>query len=194
MPAKSHAEVYALNTVKVQKTPSVKYRGFFINDEAPALTGWANIKYPKYGGNSPFGAEFYAHVFELLLRSRANYLWPAMWNGMFNVDDPRNQPLADEYAIVMGTSHTEPMVRATAEWSKVAKGAESGWSWATNNATLYDYFMEGAQRAAPYENVVTVGMRGKNIQRCGPFWIQLMLTPHRLPRHGDVCRRADECA
>ena len=88
-----------------------------------------------------------------------------MWNGMFNVDDPRNQPLADEYAIVMGTSHTEPMVRATAEWSKVAKGAESGWSWATNNATLYDYFLEGAQRAAPYENVVTVGMRGKLQQR-----------------------------
>lgn len=84
-----------------------------------------------------------------------------MWNGMFNVDDPRNQPLADEYAIVMGTSHTEPMVRATAEWSKVAKGAESGWQWATNNATLYDYFYEGAQRAAPYENVVTIGMRGE---------------------------------
>ena len=160
VPAKNHVEVYALDTTKVQKTPTVKYRGFFINDEAPALTGWANNKYPQYGGNSPFGAEFYSHVFELLLRSRANYLWPAMWNGMFNVDDPRNQPLADEYAIVMGTSHTEPMVRATAEWSKVAKGSESGWQWATNNATLYDYFYDGAERAAPYENVVTVGMRG----------------------------------
>jgi hypothetical protein len=79
---------------------------------------------------------------------------------MFNVDDLRNQPLADEYAIVMGTSHTEPMVRATKEWTKIAKGADSGWSWATNNATIYEFFMEGAQRAAPYENVVTVGMRG----------------------------------
>ncbi|KAH9862854.1 hypothetical protein J1614_010947 [Plenodomus biglobosus] len=160
VPVRSHESIYALQTTKVQKTPSVKYRGFFINDEAPALTGWANDRYPLSPYGAPFGAEFYAKVFELLLRSKANYLWPAMWNGMFNVDDLRNQPLADEYGIVMGTSHTEPMVRATQEWSKVAKGAESGWSWATNNATLYEYFTEGAERAAPYENVVTVGMRG----------------------------------
>jgi hypothetical protein len=160
VPAKSHDAIHALATTKIQKTPSVKYRGFFINDEAPALTGWANKRYPQSQTGSPFGAKFYSHVFELLLRSRANYLWPAMWNGMFNVDDARNQPLADEYGIVMGTSHTEPMVRATQEWSKVAKGAESGWSWATNNASLYEYFTEGAERAKPYENVVTVGMRG----------------------------------
>ncbi|KAF2127478.1 glycoside hydrolase family 115 protein [Dothidotthia symphoricarpi CBS 119687] len=160
VPAKSHASIHALQTTKVQKSPTVRYRGFFINDEAPALTGWANKRYPLSAYGCPFGAEFYSHVFELLLRSKANYLWPAMWNGMFNVDDPRNQPLADEYGIVMGTSHTEPMVRATQEWSKVAKGAQSGWQWATNNATLYDYFYEGAQRAAPYENMVTIGMRG----------------------------------
>jgi len=157
---KSRTNIYALRSTKSQKTPTVKYRGFFINDEAPALTGWANINYPKSAYGCAFGAEFYSHVFELLLRNRANYLWPAMWNGMFNVDDPRSQPLADEYGIVMGSSHTEPMVRATQEWSKVAKGSESGWQWATNNATLYDFFMEGAQRAKPYENVVTVGMRG----------------------------------
>ncbi|OAG02312.1 uncharacterized protein CC84DRAFT_1198486 [Paraphaeosphaeria sporulosa] len=160
VPPKSHSSVYALRSTKVQKTPSVKYRGFFINDEAPALTGWANNKYPKSIYGSPFGAEFYSHVFELLLRSRANYLWPAMWSSMFNVDDPRNQPLADAYGIVMGSSHTEPMVRATQEWTKVAKGSDSSWSWATNNATLYKYFTEGAERAKPYENVVTVGMRG----------------------------------
>jgi hypothetical protein len=160
VPAQSHESIYALKTTKVQTTPSVKYRGFFINDEAPALTGWANKIYPQSPYGAPFGAEFYSHVFELLLRLKANYLWPAMWNGMFNVDDARNQPLADEYAIVMGTSHTEPMVRATQEWNKIAKGTETGWSWETNNATLYDYFMEGAVRAAPYENVVTVGMRG----------------------------------
>ncbi|KAL1596587.1 hypothetical protein SLS60_009235 [Paraconiothyrium brasiliense] len=160
VPPKSHSSIFALRSTKVQKTPSVKYRGFFINDEAPALTGWANGKYPKSAYGSPFGAEFYSHVFELLLRSRANYLWPAMWSSMFNVDDPRNQPLADAYGIVMGSSHTEPMVRATQEWTKVAKGTDSSWSWATNNATLYKYFMEGAERAKPYENVVTVGMRG----------------------------------
>ncbi|CAA9961200.1 Glycoside hydrolase family 115 protein [Pyrenophora teres f. maculata] len=160
VPAKKHESIYMLHTTKVQKSPSVKYRGFFINDEAPALTGWAGSKFPRTPNGATFGAQFYSRVFELLLRSKANYLWPAMWSSMFNVDDPRNQPLADEYAIVMGTSHTEPMVRATQEWTKVAKGSESGWSWATNNATLYNFFTDGAQRAAPYENVVTVGMRG----------------------------------
>ncbi|KAF1979042.1 hypothetical protein BU23DRAFT_498131, partial [Bimuria novae-zelandiae CBS 107.79] len=164
VPPKSHSSIYALRSTKVQKTPSVKYRGFFINDEAPALTGWINTKYPKSAYNSAYGAEFYSHVFELLLRNRANYLWPAMWNAMFNVDDPRNQPLADAYGIVMGSSHTEPMVRATQEWTKIGtggvKGTDSTWSWATNNATLYKFFTEGAERAKPYENVVTIGMRG----------------------------------
>jgi hypothetical protein len=160
VPFKSRDSIYALSTTKTQKTPSVKYRGFFINDEAPNLTGWANKIYPQSPYGAPFGAEFYMHVFELILRSRGNYLWPAMWNGMFNVDDPRNQPLADEYGVVMGTSHTEPMVRATQEWSKIAKGTDQSWSWETNNKTLYNFFMEGAERAKPYENVVTVGMRG----------------------------------
>jgi hypothetical protein len=157
---KSHDAIYALQTTKIAKTPTVKYRGFFINDEAPALTGWANKIYPKSPYGAPFGAEFYMNVFELLLRMKANYLWPAMWNGMFNVDDPRNQPLADEYGIVMGTSHTEPMARATNEWTKVAHGTDQNWSWATNNKTIYPYFVEGAQRAKPYEQVITVGMRG----------------------------------
>jgi hypothetical protein len=142
------------------KTPTVKYRGFFINDEAPALTGWANKIYPQSPYGAPFGADFYKHVFELLLRSKANYLWPAMWNGMFNVDDPRNAPLADEYGIVMGSSHTEPMARATKEWTKVANGTDASWQWATNNKTIYKFFEEGATRAKPYENLITVGMRG----------------------------------
>jgi hypothetical protein len=158
--SKSHDSLYALRTTKVQKSPTVKYRGFFINDEAPALTGWMNANYQKSKYNSAFGAEFYSNVFELLLRLRANYLWPAMWGSMFNVDDPRNQPLADEYAIVMGSSHTEPMVRATKEWKAFGKGGEEGWQWATNNASLIEYFTEGAERAKPYENVVTIGMRG----------------------------------
>ena len=160
MPAKSHESIFAIQTTKVQKSPTVRYRGFFINDEAPALTGWMNARYPKSKYNSAFGAEFYAHVFELLLRLKANYLWPAMWGSMFGVDDPRNQPLADEYAIVMGSSHTEPMVRATNEWTKVGGGTSANWNWATNNASLYKFFEEGAERAKNYENVVTVGMRG----------------------------------
>ncbi|KAH8723864.1 hypothetical protein GQ44DRAFT_656039 [Phaeosphaeriaceae sp. PMI808] len=160
VPVKTRESIYALKTTKVQKTPSVKYRGFFINDEAPALTGWANKIYPKSPYGVAFGAKFYSHVFELMLRLKGNYLWPAMWSGMFNLDDPRNQPLADAYGVVMGTSHTEPMVRATQEWSKIMKGSEKEWSWETNNKTLYNFFMDGAVRAKPYENVVTVGMRG----------------------------------
>ncbi|KAF2002039.1 glycoside hydrolase family 115 protein [Amniculicola lignicola CBS 123094] len=157
VPSKSHSAIYALKTPKVQKPPTVKYRGFFINDEAPALTGWAVEKFGKTKYGAPWNADFYSHVFELLLRLRANYLWPAMWGGMFGVDDIRNQPLADEYAIVMGSSHTEPMMRSTKEWSNFGKGV---WSWPENNASVSEFFVEGAKRGKNYENVVTVGMRG----------------------------------
>lgn len=121
-PPQKHDCIYAINTTKVQKSPSVKYRGFFLNDEAPALTGYINEKFGfnQYGSN--FNAPFYHTIFELLLRLRANYLWPAQWNSMFNVDDPRSQALADEYGIVMGTSHTEPMMRSTKEWSVFGNG------------------------------------------------------------------------
>lgn len=159
VPPASHAAIYALDTKKTQASPSVKYRGFFINDEAPALTGWMNANFQKSTYGSAFGADFYAVVFELLLRLRANYLWPAMWGSMFNVDDPRSQPLADEYGVVMGTSHTEPMMRATNEWGQFGSGA---WQWNTNNASIYPFFADGAERALPYEGVMTVGMRGSH--------------------------------
>lgn len=159
VPPASHAAIYALDTKKTQASPSVKYRGFFINDEAPALTGWMNANFQKSAYGSAFGADFYAVVFELLLRLRANYLWPAMWGSMFNVDDPRSQPLADEYGVVMGTSHTEPMMRATNEWGQFGNGA---WQWNTNNASIYPFFVDGAERALPYEGVMTVGMRGSH--------------------------------
>lgn len=76
---------------------------------------------------------------------------------MFNVDDARTQALADEYGIVMGTSHTEPMMRATKEWNVFGKGP---WQWNTNNESIYPFFVEGAARAKPYEGVLTMGMRG----------------------------------
>ncbi len=94
----------------------MKYRGIFLNDEAPSLTGWVHEKYGNYNH------EFYAKVFELLLRLKANYLWPAMWNNAFNEDDPLNARLADEYGIVMGTSHHEPMLRAQQEWKRHGTG------------------------------------------------------------------------
>ncbi|OIR05272.1 hypothetical protein GALL_125840 [mine drainage metagenome] len=131
--------------------PAVKYRGIFLNDEAPALTGWAA---KKFGG---LNHHFYEKVFELLLRLRANYLWPAMWNNAFNEDDPLDPKLADEYGIVMGTSHHEPMLRAQQEWKRHGKGP---WNYATNGAELRRFWAEGIKRNKAYESIITVGMRG----------------------------------
>jgi hypothetical protein len=135
----------------VEGEPAVKYRGIFLNDEAPSLTGWAN---EKFGG---FNHQFYEKVFELLLRLKANFLWPAMWNSAFNEDDPLNPKLADEYGIVMGTSHHEPMLRAQQEWKRHGTGP---WDYAANAKTLDAFWEEGIERNKNYESVITLGMRG----------------------------------
>ncbi len=135
----------------VQPEPAVRYRGIFLNDEAPSLTGWVN---EKFGG---FNSKFYVHVFELLLRLKANYLWPAMWNSAFNEDDPQNPVLADEYGIVMGTSHHEPMLRAQQEWKRHGSGA---WDYGTNAAVLHDFWRKGIERNKDLESTITIGMRG----------------------------------
>jgi len=134
-----------------QGPPAVRYRGIFLNDEAPSLTGWVKEKFGNYN------PEFYTKVFELLLRLKANYLWPAMWNNAFNEDDPLNPKLADDYGIVMGTSHHEPMMRAQQEWKRHGKGP---WDYSQNAAVLREFWKDGLQRNKDYENVVTIGMRG----------------------------------
>ena len=131
----------------------VEYRGIFLNDEAPALTGWAK---EKYGG---FNHSFYTNVFELLLRLKANYLWPAMWDNSFATDDPLNPKLADEYGIVMGTSHHEPMMRAWKEWERAGHG-KGTWDYAKNAAALRAFWTEGVRRTKDYEKIITLGMRG----------------------------------
>jgi hypothetical protein len=131
--------------------PAVKYRGIFLNDEAPALSGWTR---EKFGG---FNHNFYVKVFELILRLKGNYLWPAMWGSAFNEDDPLNPKLADEYGIVMGTSHHEPMLRAQQEWKRHGKGP---WNYATNPNVLHAFWDEGIERNKAYESIVTLGMRG----------------------------------
>jgi hypothetical protein len=88
-----------------------------------------------------------------------------MWNSMFNVDDPRTQALADEYGIVMGTSHTEPMMRSTKEWSVFGDGT---WDWSTNNQSVHPFLVEGAERSKPYEGVLTMGMRGSGDTALAP--------------------------
>ncbi|OYU30782.1 MAG: hypothetical protein CFE39_11720 [Comamonadaceae bacterium PBBC2] len=143
--------------------PKVKYRGIFINDEAPALTEWAA---KQFGGAN---SKMYAHVFELLLRLKGNYLWPAMWPPRaFNDDDPQNMVLADAMGVVMGTSHHEPLTRAHDEWHRnTDKGVTGGkWDYATNAVNLRSFWRGGMERMVSkgngqsYEAVVTVGMRG----------------------------------
>jgi hypothetical protein len=136
----------------VQAAPAVKYRGIFFNDEAPALSGWTK---EKFGG---MNHEFYTKVFELLLRLKANFLWPAMWNNAFAADDPENARLADEYGIVIGTSHEEPMMRAEKEWTAGHHGA---WDYSTNQKEIDEFWREGMERDKNYEEVVTLGMRGE---------------------------------
>ena len=125
----------------VQGPPAVKYRGIFLNDEAPDLSNWIYSKYgtvavstnpPIPPGIANYGRGFYTNLFELILRLKGNYLWPAMWNNAFNEDDPENPRLADEYGIVMGTSHQEPMLRAQKEWDRRYQKTLGSWNYAKN--------------------------------------------------------------
>jgi len=152
VPVKKKAEVYLKANTLVTDSPKVKYRGIFINDEAPCFTGWAK---EKFGG---INSKVYEKVFELLLRLKANYLWPAMWRNAFFVDDERSPELADEYGIVMGTSHHEPMLRNANEWKLFGTG---DWNYETNGATFRDYWRKGIERMGNRESIVTVGMRGE---------------------------------
>jgi hypothetical protein len=151
VPVQHHDELFVKPGTFVQGPPAVKYRGIFLNDEAPSLTGWVQEKYGNYN------QEFYTKVFELLLRLKANYLWPAMWNNAFNEDDPLNAQVADEYGIVMGTSHHEPMLRAQQEWKRHGRGP---WDYSTNSDFLKGFWDEGVQRNRNYESIITLGMRG----------------------------------
>jgi len=155
VPAKKRASAYVKSGIYVSGEPKVKYRGIFINDEEPSFGGWSRN---KFGG---VNSKMYTHLFELLLRLKANYLWPAMWGKSFNEDDPMNPVLADEYGIVMGTSHHEPMMRAQKEWSTHREEYGNGeWNYRTNEKGLKQFWEDGLERNKNYEQVVTMGMRG----------------------------------
>jgi len=161
-------------------SPSVKYRGIFLNDEAPDLTNWIREKYgeitpsedpPIPPGVANYGREFYTRLFELMLRLKANYLWPAMWNNAFNEDDPENPRLADEYGIIMGNSHQEPMLRAQKEWDRRYIKKIGTWNYAKHPDILEAFWREGIRRNRNYESIVTIGLRGANdtpMSRGGP--------------------------
>ena len=135
--------------------PAVRYRGIFLNDEAPCLTGWVENTYgTDYGDH-----RFYERVFELILRLRGNFMWPAMWGWAFYADDSENSRVADEMGIIMGTSHHEPMARNHQEWARRG-GADGAWNYATNRKVIDTFFREGIERAKDTEDLITIGMRG----------------------------------
>lgn len=135
--------------------PAVTYRGIFLNDEAPCLTGWVKKHYGKsYGDHN-----FYADVFELILRLRGNFMWPAMWCWSFYGDDAENSKTADKMGVIMGTSHHEPMARNHQEWAN-NRDKYGAWNYATNQAVIDDFFRQGIRRIKDTEDLVTIGMRG----------------------------------
>lgn len=150
VPVNRKDKVFIHKTTILIDSPLVKYRGIFLNDEAPALSGWSK---EKFGG---FNHLFYEKVFELMLRLKSNYIWPAMWGNAFYDDDPANIEAADEYGIVIGTSHHEPLMRAHVEWQRYGTGL---WNYDSNEVRLKDFWRTGMQRATN-EKIVTIGMRG----------------------------------
>ncbi|WP_105103060.1 glycosyl hydrolase 115 family protein [Microbulbifer pacificus] len=160
VPVRKSGSLFINADTRVVDWPRVKYRGIFLNDEAPALTNWVKENYGDYNHT------FYEKVFELMMRLKANYLWPAMWNNAFADDDPLNMVRAHEYGIVMGTSHHEPMMRADKEWNRYGDTFGSGpaqgeWDYSANPEGLYDFWVAGAKRNKPYESIYTLGMRGQ---------------------------------
>src|ERR1022692_1133091 len=149
----------------VQGPPSVKYRGIFLNDEEPDLTNWVREKYGTVAGLpnvANYGRGFYTNLFELILRLRGNYVWPAMWNNAFNEDDPENPRLADEYGIVMGNSHQEPMLRAQKEWDRRYQKTLGSWNYAKYPDVVENFWREGIKRNKNFESIITIGLRGAN--------------------------------
>jgi hypothetical protein len=164
----THRDALYVNPVRYTLgTPAVKYRGVFINDENPQLGSWVPATFgPGLAPGFPgaFNSQFYARVFETLLRLRANYLWPAVWGRAFAEDDPQNHAVATQYGIVMGTSHEAPMMRGIEEWNRHPStyGGNGAWRFSTNRDAVLAYMKDGVARMKQQniEGVVTMGMRG----------------------------------
>ena len=145
----------------ISKEPSVKYRGIFLNDEWPSLGTWVSKTF------GDFNEKFYNNVFELILRLKGNFLWPAMWSAVFSEDGEEeniaNIKLANDYGIVMGTSHHEPMFRAGEEWKKINEnyGNNSSWDFRKNEDAISNFWEDGLLRNKDFESLITIGMRGE---------------------------------
>jgi hypothetical protein len=177
VPVEHKDALYVNRDVIVQGPPSVKYRGIFLNDEYPNLTRWITAKFgtvkpsvnpPVHEGIANYNRDFYTKLFELMLRLKGNYLWPAMWNNAFNEDDTLNPKLADEYGIVMGTSHQEPMIRAQKEWDRRYKQTLGSWNYTRHEDVLHAFWREGIKRNRYFESIITMGLRGADDTEMGP--------------------------
>ncbi len=171
VPSQHKDTLYVRPGKYVQGPPSVKYRGIFLNDESPDLSNWVAGKFgtipakddPPIPANvANYNSQFYAKIFEAILRMKGNYLWPAMWNNAFNEDDPENPRLADEYGIVMGNSHQEPMLRAQKEWDRRYQKTLGSWNYFKNPEVLQDFWRKGIRRNKDFESILTIGLRGAN--------------------------------
>ena len=162
-PEKKQELVLDIGDGMLSKEPSVKYRGFFINDEWPAFGNWCM---EHFGG---INAKVYEEVFLFLLRMKGNYMWPAMWDSVFSDDGPglASAELADLYGVIMGLSHHEPMCRAGAEWQRIYRqyGEDNTWSFVSNSEAITEFWRDGILRNRPFENLITIGMRGENDSR-----------------------------
>ena len=155
VPVVKHDAIYIKKGEYTDGEPAVRYRGLFLNDEAPCLTTWVKNTFgTDYGDH-----RFYEKVFELILRLKGNFLWPAMWGWAFYADDPENSKVADEMGVIIGTSHHEPMARNHQEYAR-RRNEWGAWNYQTNKANLDRFFREGIERMKGTDDIVTIGMRG----------------------------------
>ena len=155
VPVEHHDSIFVNRGTYTDGEPAVRYRGIFLNDEAPCLTSWVKNTYGTGYGDH----RFYQRVFELVLRLRGNMMWPAMWGWAFYADDAENEKTADEMGVVMSTSHHEPMARNHQEYARNRKGW-GPWNYQKNKENLQKFFREGIERMKGTEQIVTIGMRG----------------------------------
>ena len=163
-PARQQEIVFDESIHFVSKQPSVKFRGFFMNDEWPSL---GNFVMNTFGDFNEF---FYEKVFDLLLRLNGNYFWPAMWSASLPLDGSEDPlaiiKLATALGITIGQSHHEPLMRASEEWDKVKTdqnnvGYGKDWNYYTNGEGLYRYWEDGVERDKEFKHMITIGMRGE---------------------------------
>ncbi len=155
VPPTHHPRLRVSGSRVVESSPAIKYRGIFLNDEDWGLRPWASKTFDPQTGN--IGPKTYAKIFELMLRLRLNYIWPAMHPGSAESSTfPGNSETADQWAIVTGSSHCEPMLRNNVYWPK----SSGPWRFDTNRDSIVEYWKQSAVNRGGFEAVWTLGIRG----------------------------------